>query len=63
LQAEIYLKNEHVQHTGSFKLRGATNKILSLSADGRKAGVVAASTGNHGLAVAFARAGSGFGRR
>jgi len=54
LQAEIYLKNEHVQHTGSFKLRGATNKILSLSEAQRKAGVLAASTGNHGLAVAFA---------
>jgi len=54
LQAEIYLKNEHVQYTGSFKLRGATNKILSLSEEQRQAGVVAASTGNHGLAVAFA---------
>jgi threonine dehydratase len=54
LQAEIYLKNEHVQHTGSFKLRGATNKILLLSDEQRKTGVLAASTGNHGLAVAFA---------
>jgi len=54
LKAEIYLKNEHLQHTGSFKLRGATNKILSLSEEQRKAGVLAASTGNHGLAVAFA---------
>jgi threonine dehydratase len=54
LNAEVYLKNEHVQHTGSFKLRGATNKILSLSDAQRKAGVLAASTGNHGLAVAYA---------
>jgi len=54
LKAEIYLKNEHVQHTGSFKLRGACNKILSLSEARRKAGVLAASTGNHGLAVAYA---------
>jgi len=54
MKAEIYLKNEHLQHTGSFKLRGATNKILSLSEEQRKAGVLAASTGNHGLAVAYA---------
>jgi threonine dehydratase len=40
--------------TGSFKLRGATNAILSLSEAQRQAGVVAASTGNHGLAVAHA---------
>ena len=54
VQAEVYLKNEHVQHTGSFKLRGAANKLLSLSDEQRQAGVLAASTGNHGLAVAFA---------
>jgi threonine dehydratase len=54
LQAEVYLKNEHVQHTGSFKLRGAMNKLLSLSDAQCRAGVLAASTGNHGLAVAFA---------
>jgi threonine dehydratase len=54
--ASVYLKLENRQHTGSFKLRGATNKILSLSEDERRRGVVTASTGNHGLAVAHAAA-------
>ena len=54
--ASVYLKLENRQHTGSFKLRGATNKILSLSQDERVRGVVTASTGNHGLAVAHASA-------
>jgi threonine dehydratase len=44
---------ENEQHTGSFKLRGAMNKVLSLSEDERARGVVAASTGNHGAAVAY----------
>lgn len=52
--ATVYLKMENLQHTGSFKARGAMNKILSLSEDERKKGVVAASTGNHGAAVAWA---------
>ena len=47
---------EHLQKTGSFKLRGAANKILSLSPDEAKRGVLASSTGNHGLAVAAAAA-------
>ena len=50
---EAYLKLENLQHTGSFKARGALNKLFSLSAPERRAGVVAASTGNHGLAVAY----------
>jgi threonine dehydratase len=54
--ASVYLKLENRQHTGSFKLRGATNKILSLSDEERAHGVVTASTGNHGLAVAHASA-------
>jgi len=54
--AEVFLKHEQVQHTGSFKFRGATNKILSLSRPERVRGVVAASTGNHGIAVAEALA-------
>jgi threonine dehydratase len=45
---------ENLQETGSFKLRGATNKILSLSTAQAQAGVVAASNGNHGLGVAAA---------
>jgi threonine dehydratase len=50
---EAYLKLENLQHTGSFKARGALNKLLSLSSAERRAGVMAASTGNHGLAVAY----------
>ncbi|WLR58918.1 hydroxyectoine utilization dehydratase EutB [Guptibacillus hwajinpoensis] len=48
-----YLKLENFQETGSFKLRGAANKILSLSEEERKKGVTTFSTGNHGLAVAY----------
>lgn len=54
LGVEVYLKNEHLQHTGSFKLRGALNKILSLTSEEKQRGVIAASTGNHGLGVAYA---------
>jgi threonine dehydratase len=50
----VYLKLEHHQITGSFKLRGATNAVLSLSPQERKRGVVAASTGNHGRALCYA---------
>jgi threonine dehydratase len=50
----VHLKAENLQRTGAFKIRGAVNKIESLSADERKAGVVAASAGNHGQAVAWA---------
>lgn len=49
-----FAKMEQLQVTGSFKLRGATNKILSLSPDAAAAGVVTSSTGNHGLGVAAA---------
>ena len=52
--AEILLKCEHQQKTGSFKVRGALAKLLTLSSEQREAGVVAASTGNHGLGVAYA---------
>jgi threonine dehydratase len=50
----VHLKLEHHQRTGAFKLRGATNAVLSLAADERRRGVVAASTGNHGRALAHA---------
>ena len=50
--AEVYLKLENLQATGSFKIRGATNALLSLEAGAT--GVVAASSGNHGMAVAHA---------
>jgi threonine dehydratase len=52
--AEVYLKLESHQLTGSFKLRGAMNKLLSLSPEERDRGVVTASSGNHAGAVAFA---------
>ena len=50
----VHLKAENLQRTGAFKIRGAVNKIEGLSAAERKAGVVAASAGNHGQAVAWA---------
>ena len=52
--ANVYLKLENLQHTGSFKLRGAFNKLLTLSEEERAAGGVAASSGNHGAAIAYA---------
>jgi len=53
-QAEIYLKCENFQKTGSFKIRGAINKLLSLDKSSLKNGVVAASAGNHAQGVAAA---------
>ena len=50
----VLLKAENLQRTGSFKIRGAYTKIASLSEEERRAGVVAASAGNHGQAVAWA---------
>jgi len=49
-----WVKLENLQHTGSFKLRGALNKLLTLSRGDLERGVLAASTGNHGAAVAYA---------
>ena len=54
LDAEVYFKLENLQNTGSFKLRGATHKILTLSSDIIDNGVVAYSSGNHAQAVAYA---------
>ncbi len=51
---ELWLKLECLQHTGSFKPRGAFNKLLSVDQATRSAGVTAVSGGNHGLGVAFA---------
>lgn len=52
--AKVYIKWECDQTTGSFKLRGALNKLRSLSPEDRAKGVVSASTGNHGLAISHA---------
>jgi threonine dehydratase len=51
---EVRLKAENLQRTGAFKIRGAVNKLSTLSPAEREAGVVAASAGNHGQAVAWA---------
>ncbi len=51
---EVWLKAENLQRTGAFKVRGAVNKISTLTDDEKRAGVVAASAGNHGQAVAWA---------
>lgn len=50
----MWLKLENYQVTGSFKIRGATNKLLSLSEEERKRGVVTSSSGNHAQGVAYA---------
>ncbi|MER9250103.1 hydroxyectoine utilization dehydratase EutB [Mesorhizobium sp. M0590] len=57
--AEVFLKMEHHQTTGSFKLRGATNAILQLTEEELRRGVATASTGNHGRAVAYAAKAAG----
>jgi len=54
--AEIYLKSEHMQRGGSFKVRGAMYKISRLSDKQKRAGVIAASAGNHAQGVAIAAA-------
>jgi len=51
---DVLLKAENLQRTGSFKIRGAMNRLATLSPEERAAGVVAASAGNHGQAVAWA---------
>lgn len=52
--AEFLLKGEHLQRTGSFKIRGAMNRILNITREDREKGVIAASSGNHGVATALA---------
>ena len=58
-ESEIYLKTENLQITGSFKVRGAYNKISRLTPEEKKRGVVACSAGNHAQGVALAAARSG----
>lgn len=53
-ESNLFLKCEHLQKTGSFKIRGALNKIISMSKEDKTKGVIAASTGNHGQGVALA---------
>jgi threonine dehydratase len=51
---DVWLKAENLQRTGAFKVRGAVNRIATLTEQEREPGVVAASAGNHGQAVAWA---------
>ena len=53
-EGEVYVKKENLQITGAFKLRGAFNKIASLSDEQRGGGIIAASAGNHAQGVAYA---------
>ncbi|NHN42016.1 threonine ammonia-lyase [Halorubellus sp. JP-L1] len=57
--AEVHLKMENFQRTGSFKIRGATNRIMTLSEAAKEKGVVTASAGNHAQGVALAASRSG----
>jgi threonine dehydratase len=59
IESEVFFKLENLQSTGSFKLRGASNKILSLLPAEAARGVIAASNGNHGLGVAAAAKAAG----
>jgi len=58
--AEVYLKLENLQVTHSFKIRGVINKLLNLTSEEKARGVVTASAGNHGQAVAFGAKELGF---
>ena len=49
----VFFKLENLQMTGSFKERGALNRLLTLTAEEARRGVIAASAGNHGMALAF----------
>jgi threonine dehydratase len=59
LGCEIFLKCEHLQPTGSFKIRGAANKVRLMGPSDQRKGVTTASTGNHGKAVAHAARAAG----
>ena len=50
---KVFIKPENLQKTGSFKIRGAFNKILKLSPEEKKRGVIASSAGNHAQGVAY----------
>ncbi|MGH7906897.1 MAG: threonine ammonia-lyase [Candidatus Binataceae bacterium] len=59
LEAEILLKPENLQKTGSFKIRGAYNRVAALTQEEAERGVIAASAGNHGQALAYAASRAG----
>jgi threonine dehydratase len=59
LEAEVLIKPENLQKTGSFKIRGACNRVMALTREQARRGVVAASAGNHGQALAYAATAAG----
>jgi threonine dehydratase len=59
LEAEVLVKPENLQKTGSFKIRGAYNRVMTLAPEQARHGVVAASAGNHGQALSFAATAAG----
>ncbi len=59
LEAEVLIKPENLQKTGSFKIRGAYNRVMALTPEAARHGVVAASAGNHGQALAYAATAAG----
>ncbi|MGH8013165.1 MAG: threonine ammonia-lyase, partial [Candidatus Binataceae bacterium] len=59
VEAEVFIKPENLQKTGSFKLRGAYNRIAALTPEEAARGVIAASAGNHGQALAYAASRAG----
>jgi threonine dehydratase len=59
LEAEVFLKPENLQKTGSFKIRGAYNRVTTLTPEEAARGVIAASAGNHGQALAYAASRAG----
>ena len=58
-EPRVFIKAEHLQLTGSFKPRGATNRVAALTVDERRRGVIALSAGNHAQAVSLAAARAG----
>ena len=54
LGTEAWVKHENLQPVGAFKVRGGVNLVAGLDADAKTRGVIAASTGNHGLSLAYA---------
>jgi threonine dehydratase len=59
LDAEVLVKPENLQKTGSFKIRGAYNRVMALEPDQARRGVIAASAGNHGQALSYAATAAG----
>jgi threonine dehydratase len=59
LEAEVLIKPENLQKTGSFKIRGAYNRVMALEPEQARRGVVAASAGNHGQALSYAATAAG----